>query len=167
VGAIPSTVQYDGYIKFDVSALSNHISSSTEITSAELYLCSKERISGGSIIVDVRRVKKDFNAGESHGEEASAGEVDWIDAKHNEIEWQRQWQTRKDKLYIVESKQTIDSTGNWYVWHIENPVKFAFDNNTTVRVKLERRRETNAGVWDFYSTENSVSSKRPYLIVSF
>ncbi len=167
-------VQYDGYIRFDVSSLTNHISDSSDIQSAEIYFLAKRRYRGAqAITVEVRKVLKEFNAGTgTSGQQARVGEVDWIDAQHGDsttsaVVWQRQWQTRNDKEYVVQDTQVIDSTGGLYVWDVTPVVKTAFNAASIVRVKLERARQTASGVWDLHSTEDTDGSVRPYLLVTF
>ena len=169
VGSMSGVVQYDGYFEIDVSGLDNHITSSSQIQWARLYLLSKDKVSGApDITIQARRVKKDFGAGSGMGSDSTSGEVDWLDARHNELEWQRQWQTRQDKEYIVQDETIIDGTaGIWYDWGIKGAVSFAYNNDKIVRVKLERKRETISGVWDFYSNEESDVCLKPYLVVYF
>ena len=168
VGAMTKDVQYDGYFRFDINNLHYHISNSSEIVWARLYVKKKERFRGSpSITIECRRIKKEFNPGSGDGSDSTSSEVDWLDAEHDITPWERHWQTRNDKEYIVQDSNNMDSTADWFIWDIDSAVDYAFNDDDIVKVKLERERETISGVWDFYSNEDVDDSTKPYLEIFF
>jgi outer membrane protein assembly factor BamB len=158
-------------IKFNLSALSGLISSSSQIVSAKLKMKTNDQPAGsGSMAVDAFRMKKDWNQGNNPYAPADIGEneVTWSHQYYNGTAWTGAGVSNvADRDLTADGTATISTNRTWYEWDVTNSVKTMFDTGQYYGWLLKWQTEGTANYFRVYSSEQSNSGNRPYLEITF
>jgi hypothetical protein len=158
-------------INFDLSALGNVISSSSQIVSAKLKLKTQCYLSCGSpqpMDIEVFRVKKPWVEGTKDGGTAAAGESTWRYQAYNTTEWTA-WgvDDAADRETTADDTVTVSTESEWYEWDVTDSLKYMFDNDEYYGWLLKWQLEDSFKRYRFWSSENGTAANSPYLEITF
>jgi hypothetical protein len=158
-------------IKYDLTALSGLISSSSQIVSAHLKMKTYDDPDPGNIDVDVFRVKKDwFEGTQSYAPAVDADDAaTWQYQVFDETQWTSAGcDDSTDRETTSEDVETFSADNTWYSWDVTDSVKYFFNNpSSNFGWLLKCRSEGTTKYWRIYGSEHGTGANRPYLEITY
>ncbi|MFQ5640078.1 MAG: DNRLRE domain-containing protein, partial [bacterium] len=162
-------------IKFDFidGLIMSGVTNASQIVKAELelYVFSSEDGGEEGLDVDIFRVMKDWNEGDTDYAAAKTGEVTWNAARHDEVEWARAGAGRvnKDREEDPDDTQFIESRGRAtfrVTFNVTTTAKAIFDDAENYGWLLQAQDEGKDTYFRIYSSEHRKKRRRPKLTIT-
>ncbi|MGD8523970.1 MAG: DUF2341 domain-containing protein, partial [Desulfobacterales bacterium] len=158
-------------IKYDLTALSGLIASSSQIVSATLKMKTYDDPDPGNIDVDAFRVKKDWFEGTKSYALADDGDdaATWQYQVYDETAWTGAGcDDSADRETTSDDVETFSADNTWYSWDVTDSVKYFFDNpSSNYGWLLKCQSEGTLKYWRIYSSEYATEANRPYLEIQY